>query len=148
MVQLDPTTENAAYRCGRLFWVLEQTQRLAVPGIKATIADRFFGTASSAPASVFGRLLRGAQPHLGKLERDRPGAHFALQRRLEDIQGGIPSSGFPRTLALEDQGLFALGYYHQRAFDRAQAREAAEHRKAGEAAPAEAELNPDTLENE
>lgn len=148
MVQLDLDNPNPAYRCGRLFAVLEQAQRLAVPGIKATIADRFFGTASSAPASVFGRLLRGAQPHLGKLERDRRGAYVALQRRLEDIQAGISSSGFPRTLALEDQGLFALGYYHQRAFDRAQAREAAERRKAGEAAPTEAEFNPDTQENE
>lgn len=144
MVQLDPDNPSAAYRCGRLFAVLEQAQRLAVPGIKATIADRFFGTASSAPASVFGRLLRGAQPHLAKLERDRPGAAFALQRRLEEIQAGIPAAGYPRTLALEDQGLFALGYYHQRAFDRAQAREAAERRKRGEQAP-EAELADDNV---
>lgn len=143
MVQLDKDNPNPAYRCGRLFAVLEQAQRLAVPGIKATIADRFFGTASSAPASVFGRLVRGAQPHLAKLERDRPGAFFALQRRLEEIQAGISSSGFPRTLALEDQGLFALGYYHQRAFDRGQAREAAERRKRGEKAPPEAELADD-----
>lgn len=142
MVQLDQENTNPAYRCGRLFAVLEQAQRLAIPGIKATIADRFFGTASSAPASVFGRLVRGAQPHLAKLERDRPGAAFALQRRLEEIQAGIPSAGYPRTLALEDQGLFALGYYHQRAFDRAQAREAAERRKRGEQAP-EAELAED-----
>ena len=26
--------------------------------------------------------------------------------------------GFPRTLSMEQQGLFALGYYHQRAADR------------------------------
>ncbi len=128
MVQLDPENPNAAYRCGRLFAVLEEVQRLAVPSAKATIVDRFFGTASSAPASVFGRLLRGAQPHLAKLERDRPNAYHALQRRLEDIQAGL--SGFPRTLTLEEQGLFALGYYHQRAYDRAQAREASERRKA------------------
>jgi CRISPR-associated protein Csd1 len=137
MVQLDESNDNPAYRCGRLFAVLEQAQRRAVPGINATIADRFFGTASSAPASVFGRLLRGAQPHLAKLQRDRPGAAIALQSRLEEILGGIGASGFPRTLALEDQGLFALGYYHQRAFDRAQAREGAERRKAAVAIEAE-----------
>lgn len=128
MVQLDLENPNAAYRCGRLLAVLEEVQRLAVPGAKATIVDRFFGTASSAPASVFGRLLRGAQPHLAKLERDRPKAYHALQRRLEDIQAGL--SSFPRTLTLEEQGLFALGYYHQRAYDRAQARETSERRKA------------------
>lgn len=60
MVQLDPDNPNSAYRCGRLLAVLEAVQRLAIPGIKATVVDRFFGTASSAPASVFGRLVRGA----------------------------------------------------------------------------------------
>lgn len=140
MVRIDPDNPSPAYRCGRLLCVLETVQRLAVPGIKSTIVDRFFGTASSAPASVFGRLLRGAQPHLAKLERDRRGAYIALQRRLEDIQGGIASSGFPRILTLEEQGIFALGYYHQRAYDRAQAREASERRKAGLAAAPEEEL--------
>ncbi len=142
MVQLDPGNPSPAYRCGRLLAVLEEVQRLAIPGANTTIVDRFFGTASSAPASVFGRLLRGAQPHLAKLGRDRPGAHVALQRRLEDIQAGL--SGFPRILTLEDQGVFALGYYHQRAFDRAQAREASERRRAG-AAPAPDEIAEEEL---
>lgn len=135
MVQLDPESSNPAYRCGRLLAVLEEAQRLAVPGINATIVDRFFGTASSAPASVFPRLIRGAQPHLAKLRRDRRGAHDALQRRLEEIQGGL--SAFPKVLSLEDQGWFALGYYHQRAWDRLQAREAIERRRAQTGAPAD-----------
>ena len=147
MVQLDPDNPSAAYRCGRLLAVLEAVQRLAVPGAKATIVDRFFGTASSAPASVFGRLLRGAQPHLAKLERDRRGAYVALQRRLEEIQAGLPASGFPRVLTLEDQGIFALGYYHQRAFDRAQAREATERRKAGVAPADELPTDEELAEN-
>jgi CRISPR-associated protein Csd1 len=126
MVRLDPEHPSAAYRCGRLLAVLEAIQHQALPTAKATIVDRFYGTASSAPASVFARLVRGAQPHLGKLERDRPGAYRALQGRLEDILGGLDS--FPTTLSLQDQGLFALGYYHQRAHDRAQAKEARERR--------------------
>ncbi|MBI2952764.1 MAG: type I-C CRISPR-associated protein Cas8c/Csd1 [Chloroflexi bacterium] len=130
MVQLDSDNISPAYRCGRLLAVLEEVQRLAVPGAKATIVDRFFGTASSAPASVFGRLLRGAQPHLSKLQRDRPGAYVALQRRLEEIQAGL--TGFPRILTLEDQGIFALGYYHQRAYDRAEAIAASQRRRDGQ----------------
>ena len=31
-------------------------------------------------------------------------------------------SGFPKVLSLEEQGWFSLGYYHQRAWDRAQAK--------------------------
>lgn len=136
MVKLEMDDTDPAYLCGRLLAELEAVQRLALPGVNATIVDRFFGTASSAPASVFGRLIRGAQPHLARLERDRPAAHHALQHRIEDILAGLPPSGagnghgFPRILTLEQQGVFALGYYHQRAFDRAQA---AAHRTKGSA---------------
>lgn len=145
MVRLDPAHPEPAYHCGRLLAVLEQAQRLAVPGVKATIVDRFYGTASAAPASVFSRLLRGAQPHLAKLERDRPNAYQALQRRLEAIMAVL--TGFPSTLTLEQQGLFALGYYHQRAYDRAQARAASERRKAGLAASESDDADAALLEN-
>jgi len=145
MVQLDPDNPSAAYRCGRLFAELEQAQKKAIRGINQTIADRFFGSASSAPASVFGRLLAGSKPHLSKLTRDQPSVAAAMQRRIEDILAGIPSSGFPRTLTLVDQGVFALGYYHQRAFDRAQAKEASERRKAGAAQSADETVNDEEL---
>lgn len=128
MVQLDLENTDPAYQCGRLLAVLEEIQRAALPGAKATIVDRFFGTASSAPASVFGRLMRGAQPHLAKLERDNYGAYVRLQRSMEQVATKI--GGFPRTLTLEEQGLFSLGYYHQRANDRAEAKAASERKKA------------------
>lgn len=150
LIQLNPDHPSPAYHCGRLLAELEAAQRLAVRGIKATIVDRFYGTASSAPASVFPRLLRGARPHLSKLERDHPGAYHRLEERLEEIQARL--AGFPRTLSLQDQGLFALGYYHQRAFDRAQARAATERRRgetalAGAGAPADGP-EPDEHRNE
>lgn len=147
MVRLDNDRKDPAYLCGRLLAVLEAVQRTALPGAKATIVDRFYGTASSAPASVFGRLLRGAQPHLSRLERDRPGAWRALQLRLEEVQSGL--GRFPRTLTLEEQGLFALGYYHQRAYDRSQARLAKERRLAGEpGAGVEVIVEPEEVEEE
>jgi CRISPR-associated protein Csd1 len=122
MKELEIENTNPAYLCGRLFAELEAVQRAAMPNVNTTIADRFFGTASSAPASVFGRLLRGAQNHLGKLRRERPGTYHALQQRLEEIQSKL--SVFPTALPLKDQGMFALGYYHQRASDRAGAKAA------------------------
>lgn len=119
MVKLDSDNKTPAYLCGRLLAVLEAIQRAAMPGAKATITDRFFGAASSAPASVFGRLIRGSQSHLGKLRKDMRGTYEALEKRLEEVQTGLPA--FPKTLTLEEQGLFGLGYYHQRASDRAAA---------------------------
>ncbi|MDZ4720325.1 MAG: type I-C CRISPR-associated protein Cas8c/Csd1, partial [Roseiflexaceae bacterium] len=116
MIDLDQNHPDPAYHCGRLLAVLADIQEAAIG--KAAIVDRFYGTASSAPASVFGRLLRGAQPHIAKLERDRRNVAVALQRRLEGVMSSLES--FPKILTLEQQGLFALGFYHQRAYDRAQ----------------------------
>ncbi len=128
MTQLDPTNDSPAYRCGRLLAELENTQRQALGQVNATIVDRFYGTASSAPATVFGRLVRGAQHHLGAL-RDTP-AHSAIQQQLEEIMSGIPD--FPKVLTLEDQGRFALGYYFQRAQHRARITAAREARRAAQ----------------
>ena len=117
MTKLEHNNLNPAYLCGRLLAVLESVQYAALGKTNTTITSRFYGTASSAPASVFGRLLRGAQAHLGKLRGQKLGSYEALQRRLEEVQEKLP--GFPLVLTLQEQGLFALGYYHQRAADRA-----------------------------
>lgn len=122
LMALDRTNPaiDPAYVCGRLLAVLEEIQRAAVPGAKATLVDRFYGAASTSPATVFGALFRTAQSHLGKLRKERPGAYIALQQRLAEVQQHL--TAFPRTLRLEQQALFALGYYHQRAADWAAAR--------------------------
>lgn len=124
MAELDSSCPDPAYLCGRLLAILEAIQFAALGDINATIIDRYYGTASSAPASVFGRLLRGAQPHLAKLQRDKPGAFYRLDLQLQDILSGFEERQFPSTLDLLAQGRFALGFYHQRASDR-QARQAA-----------------------
>lgn len=132
--RLDPSNTDRAYLCGRLLAELEAIQRVAI-NPKATLVDRFYGTASTAPATVFGTLLRGAQPHLAVLRKTRPGAYAALQARLEDIMAGLPS--WPAVLTLREQALFALGYYHQRAEDRRAALEAKRNRVNAADAPVE-----------
>ncbi|MEA3403659.1 MAG: type I-C CRISPR-associated protein Cas8c/Csd1, partial [Armatimonadota bacterium] len=128
--EMNPEIEDPAYLCGRLLAVLESIQRAAIPGAKATLVDRYYGTACSAPASVFGNLIRQAQAHLGKLRKDAKtrGAYFALQERLEEVAGRLPE--FPHTLSLIDQGKFGLGYYQQRAADRAARDEAVAAKRA------------------
>lgn len=112
-VSLDKESTNAAYRLGRLFAVLESAQRQALGGqVNATIRDRYYGAASATPASVFPMLLRNAQNHLGRLRKDRPGAAVGLEKDIGEIVGGLTDS-FPRSLRIEDQGRFAIGYYHQ-----------------------------------
>ncbi len=115
--ELDARNASPPYLCGRLFAVLESVQKNAIPGINTTIADKYFGTACSAPASIFGTLLRTAQVHLSKLRRDeaRKGAYYALDGRMQEIMEKL--DGFPTTLSLTDQALFSLGYYQQKAAD-------------------------------
>ena len=133
MTQLETENRDPAYLCGRLLAVLETVQQAAIPGVNATITDRFFGTASSAPASVFGHLIRGAMAHLGKLRKEKPGTYRALSQRLAEVQEHLTT--FPKTLTLEKQALFGLGYFHQQAAARAAAiayRQAREQEKDAE----------------
>ncbi|MBK5966429.1 type I-C CRISPR-associated protein Cas8c/Csd1 [Thiocystis minor] len=108
-VSLDPDKPEPAYRLGRLFAVLEKTQQDALGDLNASIRDRFYSAASATPGMVFPRLLRTYQHHLAKLN---PGAKINRERLVQDIVGGLDT--MPAHLALEAQGLFAIGYYHQR----------------------------------
>jgi CRISPR-associated protein Csd1 len=106
---LDLANDNTAYRLGRLFSVLEKIQEDASPGLNATIRDRYYGAASSTPVAVFTTLLRLKNAHLKKLQ---PGRVVWFEKLLSEVLG--PISDFPKHLPLQDQGRFALGYYHQR----------------------------------
>ena len=109
-VSLDPSNLSPGYRLGRLFAVLEKIQEDAQPGINATIRDRYYGAASSSPASVFPQLLKLKNHHLAKL--DNPSFRGAHEKRLADIFDGI--ADMPPHLPMEEQARFAIGYYHQR----------------------------------
>lgn len=109
---LNEESKDVAYRLGRLFAVLEKAQEEAVPGANATIKDRYYGSASATPSVVFPQLIRLSQHHLAKLE---PGPKIHKEQLLQAVLDGIDAArGFPSHLNLEEQGMFALGYYHQR----------------------------------
>lgn len=107
---LDVENTNIGYRLGRLFATLEKIQEEANPGINATIRDRFYGAASSTPVAAFPHLMKLKNHHLAKLENR--GRAVNLEKIVSEIVDGIVD--FPTHLALQDQGRFAVGYYHQR----------------------------------
>ena len=127
--ELTADTDDPAYNCGRLLAILAAAQDKAhdykLEG--AGVAERYFGTASSSPGSVFPLLLRLNRHHLNKISKSN---RFAGHERFigEQIQGvcalfrpakpGLPPM-FPRTLDLQAQGRFALGFYQQMAADTA-----------------------------
>jgi CRISPR-associated protein Csd1 len=119
MSGLDESRTDPAYVCGRMLAIFDRIQWTALGDVNASLIDKYFGSASSNPGLTFPILFRGAQFHLNKLARDKPGARVNLQRELEET--GALIDDFPARLSLLEQGLFALGFYHQRAHDRAAA---------------------------
>ena len=112
-VSLDKENKNSGYRLGRLFAVLEKVQEEAQPNINATIRDRYYSAASGTPASVMPILMRTKNHHLAKLS-DKSKTYF--EKLLGEIIDGFDGveGEFPPQLNLQDQGRFAIGYYHQR----------------------------------
>ncbi|MDP3837512.1 MAG: type I-C CRISPR-associated protein Cas8c/Csd1, partial [Methylococcales bacterium] len=123
-MSLDVEEKNPAYRMGRLFAVIEDMQKKALgEKINATIRDRYWGAASATPSLVFPSLMNNAKNHLSKIRKTDSygktkkisGEVLAniLDWQVEQIIDGIGTS-YPKNVSLEDQGRFAIGYYHQR----------------------------------
>lgn len=98
-----------AYQCGRLMAVYAALQRSALGDVGAGVVQRFYAAASVTPALILGRLARLSQFHLNKLKGGLPYWYEGLLASIwERIDHEIPAA-----LDLEEQGLFALGYYQQ-----------------------------------
>lgn len=117
--ELDLSHPSPAYHCGRLMCLLAQIQQKAASEseINAGVIQRYYGAASSTPSLVLGRLTRLSQHHLAKMAKDAPGLAYWFNTQLAEVWKAL-GKNLPRTLSLEEQSLFALGYYQQMAASR------------------------------
>lgn len=117
---------QAPYNCGRLLAILEAAQRGPYgKGVNTTLVDRFYGAASTAPATVFANLINMAtKAHLPRLRkegkelfrvRSRENAVNINDLMTEACDAINAAGGFPPPLKPHQQAEFALGFYHQRA---------------------------------
>jgi CRISPR-associated protein Csd1 len=117
-VALDHNRKDSSYRLGRLLAVIDRIQAEALTDrdsprkLNSTLIDRYYGSASSTPAAVFPSLLRRSRQHLAKLHRDKPGLAHNAETVMEEIFAELHD--FPKTMPLEAQGQFAIGFYHQK----------------------------------
>lgn len=114
--RLNPDHPSTAYQCGRLLAVLANLRRAALGEGGMAMVHRHYAVASHTPARVIGRLVGQAKAHLGRLRE--PGLAAWFEERLAEIMGRVGDQ-LPGLLDLEQQSLFALGYYQQLAAMRA-----------------------------
>jgi CRISPR-associated protein Csd1 len=107
---LNENHPSPAYHCGRLMAVLAALQRSALGDVGAGVVQRYYAAASATPSLVLGRLVRTSQFHLNSL--GNPRLAWWYENQLAGIWGRIHDA-VPATLTLDEQSLFALGYYQQ-----------------------------------
>lgn len=115
-VGYDKDRNDIGYVLGALFAVLEKIQESKAfhdkVKIKSTIKDRYFGSASSTPIIAFATLIKLSQHHMSSIGKKSVGGKIELEKQLANIMEKIDT--FPSHLNMEQQGLFAIGYYHRR----------------------------------
>jgi len=122
-VSLNEESTSVPYRLGRLFAVLEKAQSDSNKDLKSTINSKYFSSASTTPSVVFPVLLKLAQHHIAKSDWG-----FKSDQWIVEVLEGVDK--FPAYLNQEEQGMFMLGYYHQKkAFYRK--KESTEEKKEG-----------------
>jgi CRISPR-associated protein Csd1 len=111
-MSLNEQSKLPAYILGRLFAELEKVQQEAIGSLNASIKDRYFTSACATPKSVFPVLLRLSQHHIAKAKYGQNS-----DRRIEGLLNmlDVENKPFPSHLTLDEQGVFILGYYQQRA---------------------------------
>jgi CRISPR-associated protein Csd1 len=113
LVSLDSEYPSAAYQLGRLLAICESVQyRQRGGNANKTVVDRYFPALSTRPRYVFAQLMRLTELHLGKLQRQ--GEARFVRKQVAEVVSKLAPGDLPAHLSLEEQALFALGFYHQR----------------------------------
>ena len=116
MVQesLSQDDRPVAYVCGQIFAKLESIQYAAHGELNSGIREKYFTYFMTLPSAAIGRLFNLNSKHFTKLKGDKPGLAITLDKELQNLCRDINIEKLPQTFSLEEQGQFAIGYYHQK----------------------------------
>lgn len=108
-ISLNKESTNPAYVLGRVFSLIENVQKDVIGGDPLRV--RYFEAVCASPARIFPMLLRNLEWHARKLPNGfkRQGMILKILRLL-----GKETPSIPERFSLDEQGIFVLGYYHQR----------------------------------
>ena len=127
----DKDFPSAAYHCGAITAIYADIQRRAMPDVNTGVIQRYYGSASTTPALVLGTLAKLSTHHLDKIANK-----WLVQRYEQYLNEAYAFFGtdgvrtLPRTLNLEGQSYFAIGYRQMSAQLNADRAEAAARKKA------------------
>ena len=110
--ELNKVIQHPAYHAGRMMAVLAEIQREALGEVNSSVIQRYYTSASTSPSLVLGKLVALSKHHLAKMENRRIAIWF--DNMLAEISTKLDISKL-RTLSLEEQTLFAIGFYQQKA---------------------------------
>lgn len=114
--EIDLSSTDPAYLCGRLFRVLESIEWQAQGEISAG-CKTYFQRCSRRPRDAFLKLIPRAKYHLKKLKRDKFGAFWGLNKQFCELLEHFGET-FPLSFTPKESGSFILGYHHQQAADK------------------------------
>jgi len=110
--ELNELETDPAYVYGRIMAILANIQYAALGDVGAGIVQRYYSAASATPGLVLGRLVRLAQT--GHLPKIPEGLRISLEKQLTAAIAELGERPH-KTLSLQEQTLFAIGYYQQMA---------------------------------
>lgn len=115
-VSLNTKSTNVAYNLGRIFAILEKIQMDSNNGNNSNkgsnIREKYLSAASSTPKSIFPTLLNLAQHHIAKIKKEGNMNFNYYDKMIGEILLSVDE--FPAIFSSDEQGMFILGYYHQR----------------------------------
>ncbi len=116
---LDEDATDVAYLLGRLFGAYVYAER-SFQERNAGLRQKYIAAASATPARVFPVLMRGYEHNLDGLRKaggQKAGSGVRADRAVSTILAALPGANpLPPNLALDEQGRFFVGFYHQTAY--------------------------------
>ncbi|MBL0318115.1 MAG: type I-C CRISPR-associated protein Cas8c/Csd1 [Alphaproteobacteria bacterium] len=114
LMTLQEDNRDIGYVLGQLFSIYDKLKEEETDG-RANRRDKFFSALSTRPCAVISRLEHLSQCDLKKLRRSKETRGLAITREKQIQKAMSKLAGpIPPTLSVEQQAMFALGYYHQR----------------------------------
>jgi CRISPR-associated protein Csd1 len=110
-VGLDPNRPEPAYHLGRLLALISRLQQESARDRSSNgWVSRYYAAMSMTPALMVGRLLQLSEHYYARMGESRGLEHW-FRMQIADVMSHV--GDIPRTFSLEEQALFALGFYHQ-----------------------------------